>query len=105
MRKYYTRPCNFYYGNYAKKLIKKKLALSLTGNPQIAFDHIEIFQRKAKRSVKQDIYPISNIKKLKNELRSLINVDFISSGKVFIDVIGYISLCITLRFFLLKISS
>ena len=75
MRKYYTRPCNFYYGNYAKKLIKKKLALSLTGNPQIAFDHIEIFQRKAKRSVKQDIYPISNIKKFNNELRSQINVD------------------------------
>ena len=75
MRKYYTSPCNFYYGNYAKKLIKKKLALSLTGNPQIAFDHIEIFQRKAKRSAKQDIYPISNIKKFNNELRSQINVD------------------------------
>ena len=24
MRKYYTRPCNFYYGNYARRLIKKK---------------------------------------------------------------------------------
>ena len=46
MRKYYTRPCNFYYGNYAKKLIKNKKALSLAGNPSIAFDKVEIFQRK-----------------------------------------------------------
>ena len=35
MRKYYTRPCNFYYGNYAKRLIKTKKALSLTGNLSI----------------------------------------------------------------------
>ena len=29
MKKYYTRACNFYYGRYAKKLIKKKKALPL----------------------------------------------------------------------------
>ena len=46
MRKYYTRPCNFYYGNYAKKLITSKKALPLTGNLNIAFDQIEIFERK-----------------------------------------------------------
>ena len=45
MLKYYTRPCNFYYGNYAKKLIKEKKALSLAGNLDIAFDQIEIFNR------------------------------------------------------------
>ena len=38
MRKYYTRPCNFYYGNYARKLISKKKALPLCGNNLIAFD-------------------------------------------------------------------
>ena len=38
MRKYYTRPCNFYYGNYAKKLVKKNKALTLAGNPNISFD-------------------------------------------------------------------
>ena len=38
MRKYYTRPCNFYYGNYAKQLIKKKKALSLAGNPKARAD-------------------------------------------------------------------
>ena len=48
MRKYYTRPCNFYYGNYARKLIEMKKALSLTGNVNIAFDQVEIFQRKKK---------------------------------------------------------
>ena len=46
MRKYYTRPCNFYYGNYAKKLIKSKKALQLAGNPNIAFDKLEVFYRK-----------------------------------------------------------
>ena len=45
MRKYYTRPCNFYYGNYAAELIKNKKAFSLTGNKKIAFDQIEIFEK------------------------------------------------------------
>ena len=40
MRKYYTRPCNFYYGNYAKKLIKSKKALPLAGNLNLAFKEI-----------------------------------------------------------------
>ena len=52
MREYYTRPCNFYYGNYAKKLINKKKAFSLAGNPNIAFDQLEIFQRKKKKLFK-----------------------------------------------------
>ena len=50
MFKYYTRPCNFYYGNYAKNLIKIKKALPLTGNTNIAFDKIEILKRKKKVS-------------------------------------------------------
>ncbi|HIC41569.1 MAG TPA: dihydropteroate synthase, partial [Pelagibacterales bacterium] len=37
MRKYYTRPCNFYYGNYARNLVRKKKAFLLAGNPNIAF--------------------------------------------------------------------
>ena len=45
MRKYYTRPCNFYYGNYAKKLVDDKEALPLAGYSNIAFDQIEIFHR------------------------------------------------------------
>ena len=48
MKKYYTRPCNFYYGNYAKKLIKKKKAFPVAGNLNIAFDQVEILQRRKK---------------------------------------------------------
>jgi dihydropteroate synthase len=62
MRKYYTRPCNFYYGDYAKKLIKKKKALSLAGNPNIAFNHIEIFKRRAKGIAESKIHIINEIK-------------------------------------------
>ena len=62
MRKYYTRPCNFYYGNYAKKLISEKKALPLAGNSNIAFDQLEIFQRKKRGIVKSKYYPITKIK-------------------------------------------
>ena len=61
MRKYYTRPCNFYYGNYAKGLVKNKKALSLTGNLNIGFDHIEIFQRKKRKIIKSYSYSIFEI--------------------------------------------
>ena len=64
MRKYYTRPCNFYYGNYARKLIKKKKAYLLAGNPNIAFDQLEIFQRKKKGIIESNIYSIAEIKDL-----------------------------------------
>ena len=46
MRKYYTRPCNFHYGSYAKSLITKKKGFPLAGNPNIAFDKFEIFVSK-----------------------------------------------------------
>ena len=59
MIKYYTRACNFY---YETKLLIKKLALPLCGNNYIAFDTIEIFQRKNDR-VKANI-KFQNIKKL-----------------------------------------
>ena len=49
MIKYYTRACNFYYGNKAKTLIKKKLAFPLCGSSNIAFDNIEIFKRRGRR--------------------------------------------------------
>ena len=56
MRKYYTRPCNFVYGNYAKNLIKNKEALPLTGNKNIAFKYIEIFERKKNNKIKTSYY-------------------------------------------------
>ena len=75
MRKYYTRPCNFYYGNYARNLVRKKKAFLLAGNPNIAFDQLEIFQRKTKGVVKSELYPISEIKTLDRKKASIIKTD------------------------------
>ena len=65
MIKYYTRACNFYYGNQAKILIKNKKALPLCGNNLIAFDKIELFSRKKKVIISKYV-SIKNIKNLKN---------------------------------------
>ena len=75
MRKYYTRPCNFYYGNYAKKLVSKKKAFFLAGNPNIAFDQIEVFQRKKKRNSQSKIYSITAIRNLPKEARLVVEND------------------------------
>ena len=71
MPKYYTRACNFYYGNQAKYLIKNNNALSLCGYKDIAFDNLEIFTRE-NRKVKSKIIHIRNIKKLHLSLRKKI---------------------------------
>ena len=74
MRKYYTRPCNFYYGDYAKKLIKNKKALILAGNPNIAFDQVEIFHRK-KGFTQSTLYSISKLDFLNKEKKSISKSD------------------------------
>ena len=63
MKKYYTRACNFYYGTKAKFLIKKKVALPLCGNKNIAFDRIEIISRQNKKILSKNI-KISQVKNL-----------------------------------------
>ena len=40
MLKYYTRACNFYYGDHSTLMVNKKLALPLNGNDKISFDTI-----------------------------------------------------------------
>ena len=67
MRKYYTRPCNFYYGNCAKKLIKEKKALPLAGRSNLAFDHVEVFDRQKKKIIKNNYYSITKIQKLEKK--------------------------------------
>ena len=62
MSRYYTRACNFYYGNISKDLVKKKKSLPLGGNKQISFDHVEIITRKSKKKI--SINKISNLPKL-----------------------------------------
>ena len=75
MRKYYTRPCNFYYGDYAKKLISDKKALPIAGNYNIAFDRLEIFQRKKKGIVKGNFFHIDQIKNISNAILPIIKND------------------------------
>ncbi len=75
MRKCYTRPCNFYYGNYAKKLVKNKKAYFLGGNSNIAFDQIEIFRREKKRKIFSNVYPITATKTLNKNIKNQISVD------------------------------
>mgnify|MGYP001406153737 CR=1 FL=1 len=72
MVKYYTRPCNFYYGNYARYLVKSRKALSLAGNSNIAFDQVEIIERKKKRNIKNNFYNISEIKNLNKAKKNII---------------------------------
>ena len=51
MRRYYTRACNFYYGNESKLLVDKKKSIPLNGNKKISFDKIEIISRVSKRKI------------------------------------------------------
>jgi dihydropteroate synthase len=75
MRKYYTRPCNFYYGNYAKKLIKSKKALPLAGNLNLAFKEIEVFYRKNKNLTKSEFYSINQVNNLNKEKKNIVKND------------------------------
>ena len=75
MRKYYTRPCNFYYGDCAKKLIKEKKAFSLAGRSNLAFDHVEVFDRQKKKIIKSNYYSITKIQKLEKNIVQAIKRD------------------------------
>ena len=71
MRNYYTRACNFYHGSQAQNLIKKKLALPLCGNKNIAFDYIEILSREKKNK----LIHIKKINSLEKNLKLIIQKD------------------------------
>ena len=62
MKRYYTRVCNFYYGNESKLLLSKKKTLSLNGSIEISFDHIEIISRQSKKKI--SIQKINSLPKL-----------------------------------------
>ncbi len=70
MRRYYTRACNFYYGNLSKELVKRKKSISLHQIKEISFDNIEIITRKSKKRIS-----IDQIKYLPKDLRNKINLD------------------------------
>ena len=54
MQRYYTRVCNFYYGNQSKILVNKKKTIPLHQIKEISFDHIEIITRKSKKKISMD---------------------------------------------------
>ena len=70
MQRYYTRACNFYYGNQSKILINKKRTIPLHQIKEISFDHIEIITRKSKKKIS-----INQIKYLPNDLKKKIYLD------------------------------
>jgi len=70
MKKYYTRACNFYYGNISKSLIKNKKTIPLNGSLQISFDKIEIISRNSRKLIN-----IKDIKKLPANLKDKVVKD------------------------------
>ncbi len=93
MIKYYTRACNFYYGNQAQTLIKKKHAFPLCGNKNLAFDSVEIYTRKNNK-VSSKIILIKEIKKLsKNQKKKTLSdlKKIISKRKNFLKFINFSS--------------
>ncbi len=70
MIKYYTRACNFYYGNISKEKVDKKISLPLNGNKLISFDTIELISRKTRKKVK-----IKDIKKISSKIKKKILSD------------------------------
>ena len=70
MRSYYTRVCNFYYGNESRLLVKSNKSIPLNGNRNISFDHIEIISRNSKKKIS-----INKINSLTKSLKKLIKID------------------------------
>ena len=70
MPRYYTRACNFYYGNSSIKLVNKRKTLPLCHKKEISFDQIEILTRKSRRRIF-----INQIKNLSESLRKKISLD------------------------------
>ena len=70
MSRYYTRACNFYYGNLSKKLVKQKKSIPLNGSNFISFDSIELITRKSKKKI-----PINKISSLPRLIKKKVLFD------------------------------
>jgi dihydropteroate synthase len=87
MRRYYTRACNFYYGNESELLVNSNKTIPLNGNKKISFDHIEIISRTSKKkisinkingltkSIKEQIK--FDLKKIKSKKKNFSNLNFL----------------------------
>ena len=70
MPRYYTRACNFYYGNQSKILVNKKKSIPLHQIKEISFDHVEIITRKKIKRIS-----INKIRNLPKKIKTKINSD------------------------------
>ncbi|MDA9210040.1 dihydropteroate synthase [bacterium] len=70
MRRYYTRVCNFYYGNESRLLVNSNKSIPLNGNKNISFDHIEIISRTSKKKIS-----INKINSLAKSLKKMIKIN------------------------------
>ena len=70
MKRYYTRACNFFYGEESKILVSKKKSIPLSNNKEISFDHFEIISRQSKKKIS-----IKKINRLPKLLKKKINLD------------------------------
>ena len=70
MSRYYTRVCNFYYGDHSKKLVNKKKTIPFNQIKEISFDQIEILTRKSKKKIF-----INQVKSLPKALKTKVNFD------------------------------
>ena len=70
MKKYYTRACNFYYGDESIIKVKNKSSLPLNSNKHISFDTLEIITRYNKRKIH-----IKDINLQNKELKRKIKID------------------------------
>ena len=73
MSRYYTRACNFYYGNQSKKLIGKKKSISLNYNKRLnEKKNNDSKSNNLNTSVEiSEIFPVKEedlLKKIKNDL-------------------------------------
>ena len=86
MSRYYTRLCNFYYGNSSKRLVNVNKTIPLNGLKEISFDQIEIITRNSKKKifVNQIKYLPKlikrkinfDLKKIKSKKKNFSNLDF-----------------------------
>ena len=74
MPRYYTRVCNFYYGEHSKKLVNQNKTISLNKIKEISFDQIEIITRKSKKKIfinQINLLPKSLKKKINSDLEKI----------------------------------
>ena len=74
MTKYYTRACNFFYGQDSRQLVKKKLTLPLCNDSSISLKQIKHYSRN-KKIVKNKIVDLKNIKKLPKKIKEKVIQD------------------------------